>query len=449
MIKQDTMNFKGTLFVVSLILYRADAITLYCSKSADGLHLIASFRNVKTAGVIERLQAIDTTTAATSGCISTEKTVDSVDTLELNITVSLSSKQQISPEIGTHDCYVVVTEGTPDVYSFSVVAQKNAGTSVADDDIFTGDCDSDTPTPVQDIGSSGLLVVNTITPTDITAEAPSLVAKLVDNSGADITASVNIGDRVRLRVTYTPPAGLTDGEGVVGVQITNVLLSGYSDFRSTFQLITVNGCINQTTAAILNMVGGFAYSAADSVPATPEYVFQSDLFDMPLPDGPAPKKLYVKLSFNEICLTLTDNRCADQEQHCVDYSLDRDQKRKRRAAVGFEQMSALKRYSLDASVDMSREKRSTTEDSRNGTLQFAIPIKLYEGGKEARSGGTDDKSEELCKVPDMYWIISVVLAVLLLGTMALCIFLVLRLRREQNQNDKMAEKLGHRNPGYY
>ncbi|XP_060600752.1 uncharacterized protein LOC132754174 [Ruditapes philippinarum] len=286
-----------------------------------------------------------------------------------------------------------------------------------------------------------MIIMNILTAVTAAVVTDTIAASLVDGTGTALTTT-DLGDTVRLRVTYTVPTGFAAGEFPVAIQIYDVVLSGYSDFRTTYNLYTSNGCINTTAQAALDTDAGITYNAGDSTAGT-THIFDTGLFKAAMFDGPAPKTMYVRFSYAATCLNVDDVKCADHEQYCTNNALTR----KKRSAGTMLTMDQQFNHNL-------RMKRNTPTTGKNGTLSFGVPIKVHTegatnslGGSENR-GGSDVITDKECKVPDMYWIIAVVLGVLLLCMMAMCVFLVLRLRREQNQNHHGAEKLGHQNSGY-
>lgn len=120
--------------------------------------------------------------------------------------------------------------------------------------------------------------------------------------------------------------------------------------------------------------------------------------------------------YKAICLTINDPRCANQLKYCDDKQLVR-----RRRGV---------------------DDIPTT----NGSLTLSVPIVI--GGVQGQQSKylTQDQTE--CRVPDVYWIISMVLGIMLLIVMALCVFLALRLRRERGKDDQFVGKGGEKNLSY-
>ena len=85
---------------------------------------------------------------------------------------------------------------------------------------------------------------NVLTEIIATAIAVSgdVAASIADNSGTVVTAP-DLGDQVKIRITYTLPTGLAAGQYAQGLHIYNVELSGYDDFRTVYNLYTANGCV--------------------------------------------------------------------------------------------------------------------------------------------------------------------------------------------------------------
>ncbi|XP_045159725.2 uncharacterized protein LOC123525072 [Mercenaria mercenaria] len=438
------MRFQSIVVVLCIAVYQANSLTIDCTKSDDGTQLTATLREAVSATAVQ-IEAFDVANPATDDCSSTQVTVDGVTTNELIITVSLTTELQISPTIETSNCYVTAPTAPATLYTYHVVTQRQAGTTLAIDTLFSATCDSTISVSSAEV-PGGVPVANILTATAAEVVSDSIAASLVDNTGAPVTAP-DLGDLVSLRVTFTVPTGLTAGTYAQLLQIYNVELSGYSDFRTSFNLITENGCTNATAVSVLGLQGGVVYNPTDSTVGT-THVSDTGLFTAAMFEGPAPKTMYVKFSYRKTCLTITDMKCTDQQQYCVNNALTR---KKRRALENDGTMTVMKQFALGDNNALGRKKRSTALIGQNGTLQFGVPISFNHEGSQNQQGGnsgTTSSKQEECEVPEVYWIISIVLGFLLLCMMALCVFLVLRLRKEQNRNDRVADKLGHGNPGY-
>lgn len=91
-----------------------------------------------------------------------------------------------------------------------------------------------------------------------------------------------------------------------------------------------------------------------------------------------------------------------------------------------------------------RKRRSADDISAiNGSLTLSVPV--YIGGVQSK---TLTQYQPECRVPDLYWIISMVLGIMLLIVMALSVFLALCLRRERGKDVQFVGKGGENNLSY-
>lgn len=430
------MNTITFLVVTGILASTVQALSYICSKDAQNNEMTVTIRQEKGPAAAQ-LEAIQIPTGKTDDCTSIETTSGTSTILELVITVSISTRLQTSPTIATSDCFVEPDGSVATKVKINIVQQAFAGLSVSTDTVHTVSCDSSTVgSPVIQL-SGGQALTASLTPLTVAALTDGVLVKLIlDSDGSVITSAQDLGTLVKIKITYTFPT--SGGPAIpVGIFTHSVIAAGTADFSGpTAELITPNGCLSTSAmAAPFALTDSMTYdSAASATAATAAAaatagnsanVYVSGKFKLAMFDGPAPKNLYIKLQYEAACLTTTEDKCANQQKYCNDNGLHR---RRRSADDVF---------------------------APNGTITFVLPLKVGNGAISAGYGsglagygsGAFIAQPE-CRVPELYWIISVVLGVMLLIVMALCVFLAFRLRKERGSVDKFFEKQGQTNPVY-
>lgn len=414
---------KATAFLVvfGILASTVHALEYLCAKNAASTEMTVTIRQEKAAAT-EQLESIDSSTGVTGGCKSTDTSVTTTSgtktVMELVIIVSIPGRTQISPTIATKNCYVKQDAATTTKVKIDVVFQAVGGLSQLSDTVSTVSCDSATAGSSALTFSNGQALSVAFSPTVVAAKTDSVAIELTDATGTALSGAQNLGTLVKIKITYTFATAATPVVPV-GIFTYSVIAAGTADFNGpTAELITSQGCKSTSAmAAPFALADSMTYDSTASTATTNVYV--SGTFKLAMFDGPSPKNLFIKVQYVAACLTTTEKKCANQQQYCTEQGF----------AV--------------------RRRRSANDVfAPNGTVTIVLPLNVGNGAVAAGYGIGASIAQPECRVPELYWIISVVLGVMLLIVMALCVFLALRLRKERGSVDKFYAKHGQKNPVY-
>ncbi|KAH3696002.1 uncharacterized protein LOC127862258 isoform X2 [Dreissena polymorpha] len=376
----------------------------YHNESDDADVFTLEMREQVSTGVAMQIMALNGASGmAPTNC--TSLVLGSVN--QLVIKYNTSSASQTTPNPSTNNCFV--TYSAP-IFSVKVTVQGNPGFVTITDRFYDVDCNT---TSVDDNlqNLAGGNITNVLTFNEAVTRKDRVTMQLikVDGTinGSPVKIPVLLGDRVRVRVTYTLDPAATAGEYPIGLHNYDLTVGPGSGASGRVQLITDTGCV-PTTQSPFGLTRTFYHNRRLSYPRVPnQHVFETGPFKIVMFAKPTSKQLHFTLRYSAECYDDLEEKCFDQQATC--------DRRKKRAA----------------------------NEGGNTTLSLNIQVAMSgEAPLEQDVGSIKNLKAQECVTYETYWILAVVIGIVLLVVTMVTIYAFCRLRAEQ-QRSMVHEKSGH------